>query len=330
MTDSLPMKFLSNIPKDIAWSIFVDLVNDTRIRRSWRWQCALISKEVKAWVEPALYRCVGLYSSHKVTKFCETIANHPSKPANFFTNHVKTLAVGVQPSAQEMILLLKGCTGVEALLLQFCLPPATANERIEALWAGLSPKDLCIPIAAIAKANRSFIHPILRNATRIELLYDPILVWDWTSFRDLESVTHVSVSVQLLHRDAEPPIRRMDWLERLAKDIVPLLPVSLKVFIVSLFDLSTIAGDRPSFLQAISEIDIRLVIGINYSPWNKWHWFIKNAVPHTLVDNQDFWEQAEAIVRRRQQGALKWPPKPGHPHEAAILQDLPGYPHDWE
>lgn len=164
----------------------------------------------------------------------------------------------------------------------------------------------------------------------MELLYDPTLVWDWTSFRDLESVTHFSVSVQPLHRDAEPPIRRMDWLERLAKDIVPLLPVSLKVFIVSLFDLSTIAGERPSFLQAISEIDIRLVIGINYSPWNKWHWFIKNAVPHTLVDNQDFWEQAEVIVRRRQQGALKWPPKPGHPHEAAILQDLPGYPHDWE
>ncbi|KAF6751316.1 hypothetical protein DFP72DRAFT_908120 [Ephemerocybe angulata] len=231
---------LSDLPEDVGRIIIEEAVSD-RTPSSWKW--ALLSKKVKTWVEPVLYRHVLVDNKTTFAAFHSCVIRHPTKPRDFFAVHVKTLAIPrgwAHPPAQ-VLEVLKACKSVHTLLLRL-LPNAEYAAGLHDAVSSLVPERLSIMIPTLR------YHPpaVFRGLTHLELMFGQpwATSWDWKELEAMESLTHLCV------RGPGNVFRSVRESGVFLAGILPLVPRSVRVIVLwvrvaSLRDADELCGMDP-------------------------------------------------------------------------------------
>ncbi|KAF6759546.1 hypothetical protein DFP72DRAFT_136200 [Ephemerocybe angulata] len=123
-----PFSF-DDLPEDLARLIIEEAVADPDAPE---WSFACVSKAVRSWVEPILYRRVVLKTPLALHSFQRTLNSHPSKRADFFSTSVKSFWIG-DPNLLDLTIVfdvLSACSGVTAL--SWCNFVEARDRRAEA------------------------------------------------------------------------------------------------------------------------------------------------------------------------------------------------------
>lgn len=110
------------LPEDLIRSIFETAAEDTKASN---WAYPLVSKTIQSWVEPILYQHIQLYNRTAILQLNRTIISHPSKSANFFSAHVKTLHIDRPVDCVDIFSIVCACSGI------VCLDISRIRERNE-------------------------------------------------------------------------------------------------------------------------------------------------------------------------------------------------------
>ncbi|KAJ2925633.1 hypothetical protein H1R20_g11460, partial [Candolleomyces eurysporus] len=167
--------------------------------------CALVSKQVKTWVEPVLYRYIRIKDRKSLEYLSRTIRKPDStKPHAFFASHVKSLAF-IGPGSGiggdvDSLSILKACRGVESLYLWSNIwVRSREKSKFQRFFTSpsttLSPRRLFIRHALSSPRDLShFGHAIFRNLTHLEV--DVRDKWKWETLKQLDRLTHLAIEAE--------------------------------------------------------------------------------------------------------------------------------------
>ncbi|KAF5339383.1 hypothetical protein D9611_009801 [Ephemerocybe angulata] len=176
-TDCNTFRF-QDFPSDLTRSIFEASAEDLN------WGCALVSKMVKSWVEPILYRQIILDKPTTVSLLHRTIVSSvSSKPPHFFASHVKSLGVFFSnDSWEELMEILATCSGISRLEFTMYLDEDLNRDDLRVgrhrAWEHLRPTSLHIPGTLFLPTHRHFhflpwegktLNPIFTRITHFEI-----------------------------------------------------------------------------------------------------------------------------------------------------------------
>ncbi|KAJ7114082.1 hypothetical protein C8R44DRAFT_796253 [Mycena epipterygia] len=125
---------------------------------------ALVARRTQIWIERLIYEMVTLSDQQLCDKFLRTL---DSRPAQFFTDNVKSLCVpgDIQPLGAERV--LKACQGVVNLAIWLPLQEAPLFPFV----SSLRPKRLSINVHALyGSCEPDFAHPFFSRVTHLELV----------------------------------------------------------------------------------------------------------------------------------------------------------------
>ncbi|KAJ6568408.1 hypothetical protein DFH09DRAFT_1313856 [Mycena vulgaris] len=148
----------------------------------------LVARRTQIWIERLIYETVTLANQEICDKFLRTL---DSRPAQFFTDNVKSLCVpgDIEPLGAKQV--LKACQGVVNLAIWLPLQDAPLFPVV----SSLRPKRLSINVYALygSKSEPDFAHPFFSNVTHLELVN-----WlDWATFMHIDylfpHLTHLAL-----------------------------------------------------------------------------------------------------------------------------------------
>ncbi|KAJ3495665.1 hypothetical protein NMY22_g19907 [Coprinellus aureogranulatus] len=259
--------------------------------------CALVSKQVKSWVEPILYRDVVV---DRRGRFHRTVmAYRTTKPPNFFATHVKSLFFDDETLARtrSAMHILERCHSVQSLALWE--PERSLCLELESLFTSklLAPTHLSISAGIFGSRGAKFSHPIFKQVTRLRIDWGPTpkeAEWDWRTLRALTRLTHLAVVLPFhWYGGAFRPTLSV---------ILPNCPSNLEVLVISPYSL-----DRKDEVLSMNRgaVDHRLVVQSNNSEHQPFtvtmesdeireEWERPSTCKTTL------WSKAEELIRSRQ------------------------------
>ncbi|TEB38218.1 hypothetical protein FA13DRAFT_1725871 [Coprinellus micaceus] len=265
-----------DVPEDVVRLIF-EVATETDYTDC-RLEFALISKQVKGWVEPIIYREVEVSSFFHRT----IMASDSTKPPDFFARHVKSLMFEMQEDSLVAD-ILERCTSVQSLAVWYNTNPIATYARKALTTYPLSPTHLSLSQIHF-KDKDAFLYPIFENVTHLDLSCpDSENDWNWGTLGVLEHLTHLSIDV---YARPDDPIR-------MAENILSSSRQTLRAF-------KSLAG---------GDIDPRVVVAPYSAVWTD----IDQRFGMTLVYTELFrswtipsqgntlWTRAEQIVRERPQ-----------------------------
>ncbi|KAJ3527750.1 hypothetical protein NMY22_g9670 [Coprinellus aureogranulatus] len=294
--DHTPSHF-HDFPEDIIRLIFtiaaasVDKPTEHLCGRAsqYPWCLALVSREVKALVEPLLYQIIYISDTtrgsalNRVLLLSRTISDHPTKSTDFFALHVKQLIFERSMALSSIAIavsIAKACTGIRALTM-YCVD----------MWHVVFPF-----------LGNSWV----KGLTRLEITFADITgdsQWMKHIFTQLESLTRMRLSFT---ETSQPSYQA---LAPVAQDLIRHTPESLRVFGVTLFLHTPIGQDElVEVVKEIIRVDVRVVVAL----WPTGP--VDESVRRLSVvrnrtfqwhKNDEFWDEAEAEVRARQSGLRK-------------------------
>ncbi|KAJ7142963.1 hypothetical protein C8R44DRAFT_761485 [Mycena epipterygia] len=236
----------------------------------------LVSRRVRIWIEPLLYRIVVFRSPlSTLVRFPSNVFDPETRTKSpaFFQQHVHHLCVGnmdvVSHKALEAI--LSTCSGVYDLLISIYDPPPNTL----ALIATMPLQRLCADLHFLfATDTIDFAHPVFANITHLDLL-DPDM-GDWGGLALLPSLTHLA-----FNDDAPTDVLRTVLADCAALRVLTLL-----------------CDTRATELSALAS-DVRLVVVLcTSSQWFREDW------QRGARGGRDYWRTAEEFIERRRAGTV--------------------------
>ncbi|KAJ3548683.1 hypothetical protein NMY22_g1169 [Coprinellus aureogranulatus] len=309
-TDHTPSRF-HDFPEDIIRLIFTiaaasaDKPTEHLCGRASQspWCLALVSREVKALVEPLLYRIIYISDTtrgsapNRVWLLSRTISDHPTESTDFFALHVKQLIFEQSMALSSIAIavsIAKACTGIRALTM-YCVD----------MWHVVFPF-----------LGNSWV----KGLTRLEITFADITrdsQWMKHIFTQLESLTHLELSFT---ETSQPSYQA---LAPVAQDLIKHTPETLRIFGVTLFLHTPIGQDElVEVVKDIIRVDVRVVVALWPTGSVDESMRQLSVVRHRTFlwqKNDEFWNEAEAEVRARQSGLRKVR------FFSAVLEDTEGY-----
>ncbi|KAJ2912132.1 hypothetical protein MD484_g8280, partial [Candolleomyces efflorescens] len=255
----------SDLPEDVCRLVFEFAAElDEQSGRA----CALVSRKVNTWIDPILYRKIVIKSVKQLRNLLSVVQNidrgKSTKRPDFLSTHVKTIIVDYgRLTGKDVLPILKPCRSIEVLALWHGLTPeGRLSKHIMDFMASpdYSPRRISIINTMFPRDDLHFSYPIFRNATHVELQWEETgpnsrtIDVGWDTLRCLPRLTHLSVNVTFRSE------RRDQWI----REIVQFLPLSLRVFVVWIYDPRLFYRKNPDFegLKAIQDgdIDSRIVL----------------------------------------------------------------------
>ncbi|KAF5332078.1 hypothetical protein D9611_008040 [Ephemerocybe angulata] len=316
-----------DLPEDLARLIIEEAVADPDAPE---WSFACVSKAVRGWVEPILYRRVVLKTPLALYSFQRTLNSHPSKRADFFATSVKSFWIG-DPKLLDLTIvfdILSTCSGVTAL--SWCNFVEAGDRRLSpfivvrhAIWETLRLKRLSIATALFAETHRHFSfaahwgpgktrNPVFRGITHLDLStsrrqLDPR--WSCGTLSCLKALTHLCFSSTGLDREYK------NYIHHNLEMVRPHFPPSLIVCVFSI-PYETFNDTHRYIPKYVCEIDPRVVIAIAEHCYRRElersfqveaGWVEKETIWRrggeiAQKDKEAFWERAVALVHRRKEG----------------------------
>ncbi|KAF5317234.1 hypothetical protein D9611_003840 [Ephemerocybe angulata] len=287
----------SDVPEDIGRTIF-----ETAAENGDGYRCALISRKVKLWVEPILYRNVTVYGNGL---FARTIRDEEStKPPDFFATHVKTLLFEHTSRREDVPIIVRKCH--RAWSIGFWIAEARIADELRELVTTdlLTPTQLSVGGRLFPANQLHFSHPIFRNVTHLDVMGKDSFDWEWESLLQLKKLTHFSLDVQV--NTQQNPFKQ-------AQRILAFCPESLRVFILTEvgpgYGSWTDRGDSEivDIARAFSngEVDPRAITA--YTRLGGEYEYAIPAPYHELLDEWadpsnvrcNLWTRAEDLIKRR-------------------------------
>ncbi|KAF5314194.1 hypothetical protein D9611_007000 [Ephemerocybe angulata] len=289
----------AGLPMDIGRIILEEAVSDAT-PMSWKW--ALLSKRVRTWLEPVLYRHVLLDDQASFAAFHASIMAHPAKSPNFFAMHVKTLAIprGWAYPPSQVLEVLEACSGVHTLLLRLLPLTAECAAVFDVTALSLAPRRLSIFIPTFG----GFSHSIFRNLTHLELLFGHpgVMEWDWADLKGMESLTHLCV------RGPENFFCSLEESGAFLEGILPLVPISVGVIVLwvrvtSLRGAEKLGGMDPRVVVLETSgkekyVDCEEAVVSPHVIFRN-HMDLRNDWMYVACREEDYWSQAERKVQKR-------------------------------
>ncbi|KAF6761233.1 hypothetical protein DFP72DRAFT_880469 [Ephemerocybe angulata] len=260
----------ASLPEDVASNVFeLAAVKSAADSLS----LATVSRKVKSWVEPIIYREVSVDQSGL---FVRTIRDTIStKPSNFFALHVKSVFIDWDS--------LEKCLSVRSVALW------VATRPWPPLWAFMgtnypviAPRRLSLTSSALDDSDRDFSRPIFREVTHLDLglLKDQTEVW--------KGLTHLRKFIQTVGV------------------IIAELPPTLQVLVIghhreiSETDLEAIvqkgADHRAVLLRIVDEEDSPPPPSASLTAnWQN----LQDESRHPLTTSSDLWRQARDVVQQQ-------------------------------
>ncbi|KAF6746012.1 hypothetical protein DFP72DRAFT_641365 [Ephemerocybe angulata] len=308
----------ADLPDDIARSIFELAADDKNVD----WECALVSKKVKQWVEPVLYKSIVIDSTAGMSGLCRTIQFHPSKDPHFFSLHVKRLSLSDTnwlPSCGQTIAILEACQSVKSLelLMNYDIVKEDIQIGVHNAWHGIRPQILTLPMLLFNPTHRHFrLSPnrpsLFVNVTHLELFVNRTLgagQWSWASLSSLEALTHLCLSSWNIDMETADVARNHLTIA------APFFPPSLVVCAVAIRYIELFWDIRQLVEKSDWTTDDRVVVSVakdyydaelkSYGKWvaraTIWRW---DPCSESYYDEwQGFWDRAERMVKERRESA---------------------------
>ncbi|KAJ6621473.1 hypothetical protein B0H10DRAFT_2017435 [Mycena sp. CBHHK59/15] len=193
--DSKPTELAPMLPPEIEREIFEIAA---RFRGN-SVQLALVARRTQIWIERLMYETVTLSDQTVCDRFVRTL---DSRPAQFFTDNVKSLCVPGDLEPFGAARVLKVCQGVVNLAIWLQRPPCGAP--LFPLVSALRPKRLSVTLQALyGHTEPDFAHPFFSKVSHLELVDWP----EWASCLRLEIVfqhlTHLAIHLDHYTQDPE-------------------------------------------------------------------------------------------------------------------------------
>ncbi|KAJ3524791.1 hypothetical protein NMY22_g10851 [Coprinellus aureogranulatus] len=319
---------LLDLPEEIGRIIVGIVVGETGHAA---WVYALVSRGIKSWIEPLLYRRIDIRRSSQLDRLAQTIEYHPTKPDYFFALNIKDLTLTYWnlvhgTDIDSIVTVVQACPGVLQLGLRIDSDTAGRDDDIQRLSTLLATSTapqirLTVPLTFFPGSTASLSHSLFQNISHLEVEWLDIDFespshWDWTQLSNLRRLTHICV-----HLDTWFNAHRRE--SYLIKGVSSLSPW-IQVFMIYVGWSPVSRQQIEDLLLAVAKIDIRSVICMHGGTWLTYGrsftktfgnttWIGRNTVPRVPENNalnQEFWSKAEALVKRRKEGLVEWPPDP--------------------
>ncbi|KAF6758004.1 hypothetical protein DFP72DRAFT_889633 [Ephemerocybe angulata] len=318
-----PFRF-GDLPPDLVRTVF-----ETSAEASDHFASSIscLSKEVKLWVEPILYRHIRINDPRTLSLLHRTITSEiSSKSTSFFRTHVRSIYVVNRwiEGLIQVLDILSACSSVTRLGTIIFIPPHLDAWRAgkHDAWKGLRPTRISINPCLFTPTHRHFrftaggtepastcnLNPLFTNVTHLEISWIAVTVWSWPSLPLLTSLPHLCIA-------ATPGIEPVDCAVRNLREALPWLPPALVVCVLALPHVTGFYY-RNDVKQIVLEngwrLDPRVVVAVPNEYYKRelmkgsdgvW---IKGEVVYRWDDERDrpgnedaFWEDAASMVQRR-------------------------------
>ncbi|KAF5313454.1 hypothetical protein D9611_008672 [Ephemerocybe angulata] len=306
-----------DVPDDIACRILELAAEDQAVC----YNCVLLSRKAKVWVEPLLYRDIAIDSRTRLSNLHRTVQSHPTKSSDFFSSHVRSLYIrGGHPRWKLLDGVLKACQKVQKLGLVF-LGDSLLDDDDDDAWREIRPQMLSLPMTLFKPTHRHFrlkldaVQPsIFANITHVELIVNNTLgpeSWSWSSLADLKTLTHLCLSTLSV---------KTECLE-VARDHIatatPFFPHSLVVCVLAIQYARLDWGLQRLLEDGRWNIDDRVVVALTESYYDRrrgteGEWIEKEVVrreqPYRELRSGcpwesmiSFWDRAERKIAEKRQ-----------------------------
>ncbi|KAJ3566606.1 hypothetical protein NP233_g6885 [Leucocoprinus birnbaumii] len=322
----------SQFPLDIQRLIFEEAF-EASMRKDV--DIALVSKEVRSWIEPLMYQCITLnrhtYTNLKSERrrfrlFASTFKDG-SKPRKFYANYIHRLFIDDLHKWSLAEELLPLCLNLQSLACW--ANPISTNQMV--LRSLLSPDTLQLPYlrrlslywGSLPLEYRSFYHPIFKNLTHLDI--DFSFEVSWTGLSSLENLRYFNLDCIAACLGTQSLREIAFQLEGIINIVVPNLPTSLRCFVVLIpsvvighfvTGLNDDCTARAIYQEMVSgKYDARLVLGsspeipeLSCEDTKEQQSFIHHVVPvpydlsawtYLPRDSTDFWMDAEEVIENR-------------------------------
>ncbi|KAF6747830.1 hypothetical protein DFP72DRAFT_918365 [Ephemerocybe angulata] len=304
--DLHPFRF-GDLPLDLVRTVFetsAETCNPSAL------SIACLSKEVKSWVEPILYRHIPINNPRTLSLLHRTITSDTSsKPASFFRTHVKSICIGDRwmDKVGQLLDILSACSNVTRLstIGTIILVPSHMDDcRVgnHAVWERLRPTRLSISHNLFMPTHRHFrfttggpgptptcdLNPLFTNVTHLEiscldltleeeLAAHDVSDWSWPSLLLLTSLTHLCIAPRFI-------TNTVGW----ADESIPWFPPSLVVCVLALplcpgliqvIDYYRFRGGaKENILRVGRRLDPRVVVAVSKASYNFYYDYYKEEM----------------------------------------------------
>ncbi|KAF6743875.1 hypothetical protein DFP72DRAFT_931145 [Ephemerocybe angulata] len=327
LTDNLPRFRFRDLPDDLIRTVFEASANN---RDEFSWSLVRVSKTVRSWVEPVLYRNISLDHMKPLHLLHDTITSYSSsKPSSFYSAHVRRLYFGDPWVMQlrKVINILLACSNVTRLSATMLVPGAADDCLVgnHKVWEALRPTWLTINPCLFSPTHRHFrftaargsditqtCNPIFTNVTHLELYFirpSGDIAWSWSTLSLLSTLTHLCIATISGHRALDCA----SWNLRAA---LPWFPPALVVCVFAIPRMNSHfpPNEKQLVLNNGWRVDPRIVAAVSREyymselekgPEGAWiedeaiyRW---NEHKDRADDDDAFWERAVAMVQRRRE-----------------------------
>ncbi|KAJ7863169.1 hypothetical protein B0H13DRAFT_1095684 [Mycena leptocephala] len=209
----------------------------------------LVARRTQIWIERLIYETVTLSDQKICDKFLRTL---DTRPAQFFTDNVKSLCVPGDIELIDAERVLKACQGLINLAIWLPLQDAPLFPLV----GSLRPTRLSINVHALygSHCEPDFEHPFFSNVTHLELVD-----WlDWATYLHVNylspHLTHLALDFDLYTEGSAERLR--DILASCGSLIVCIALVSDDEIMIDTSDQLLAAGIHDPRLVTLSESDV--------------------------------------------------------------------------
>ncbi|KAJ2913260.1 hypothetical protein MD484_g7142, partial [Candolleomyces efflorescens] len=288
------------LPEDISRVVF-ELAAEAGDGAS----CARVSKKVRSWVEPILYRRI-IMSNPTGTRLLWRTCLDPrsSKSIQYLAKHARVAVVDSVDGGVESMAILKACSNLESLAIWSSFFFLQLKEKAEEFFATPFPSLRRLSLTDMIPKHQHFSFAIFSNLTHLDVVHDQgaqWLVWRWDALATLKHLTHLSVEFRSTSSAAPP---------ELVREIITSSPPSLQIFVF--WPCYNVTFDEILDSEEVKalcdgEVDARAVVAslFPFSTEKFKHPVIVHSGSSLLDDwsgksvGENVWIQAERIVRER-------------------------------
>ncbi|KAF5339148.1 hypothetical protein D9611_011166 [Ephemerocybe angulata] len=334
-SDNPPRFRFGDLPDDLVRTVFEVAANDCD---KFAWSLAYVSKAVRSWVEPILYRQLPIDSQKTLLHLLSnvnTTAPLSSKPPGFYRSYVRRIYFGdrYNQGLKGITDLISACPNVTRLSAITMANPNLPVHEMDCLvgnhatWDLLRPTWLTISPCLFVPSRRHFrfaadsgsnYNPIFTHITHLELTWitrTHDVTWSWSSLPLLTALSHLCIS-------STPRNDALTCAARNLRAAMPWFPPTLTVCVFA-FPRLTWPFVRTDAKQLILEngwrLDPRIVAAVPRAYYmhqletidSGGTWIKDEAICRwdgeyqRVTHEEDFWEQAVAMMQRKRDEKLQ-------------------------
>ncbi|KIY70233.1 hypothetical protein CYLTODRAFT_488271 [Cylindrobasidium torrendii FP15055 ss-10] len=274
---------------------------------------AIVSRDIKPWIDSVLYGAIILRDWHQASLLYETIEARTSTDPTFFSRTVRVLSLPNTINDSAMVAsIINACSGISSLTIPLSYATSTHNIP-EMLPSFRCLRNLCISFLesqAPFDGLVSMFPPTLERII-VDGFVQPMRPTFWASLSRIPIVTHILLRLWVI--SPTELVEKADSLRDILRGFMP--DSALRIFAVTIATIHNPFLDFPvSELEVFKEIDDQRLVAFlmddPYSPFNpdSCPLPLKSFVGFLAMSrwdsrnnpDEDFWVTAEKVISLRQ------------------------------